>query len=482
MAVSGFKDLREFIAYVEKRGMLRRISVPVNREYEIAEITSRATRLPGGGPALLFEKVRDASGLLPVVTNLLGSTQRLAWSLGLNRLSELEQRMVELLNPVGPGDLGLGERLARLGETSALARFAPRTVRSAPCQEVVHSGPDGLDELPMLTAWPGEAGPSLRSVVVFSVANKDSSPSITNGQLLRVGAETYLSGLELKVGESRPVALVIGGDPALSFAIRAPFLPALDPLLLAGSLARQRLNLVPCQTNGLEVPATAEIVLEGVIEGVTASPTLRLGQINGFYAPLPNLTRFKLTALTRRKNALFISPVIGQPPHEELTLVKGSERLLLPVLKTVAPEIVDMSLPTEGAFYNLAIVAINKSYAGQAQRVMYSLWGQPQFRFLKHILVVDKDCDIHQPALLAARLLGLLDPASDLITVKGPLDRYDQASPTPGLGHKLGLDATRKLPGEGGASFASEGRQTPLQSLDELQKLVDKKWLDYGID
>ena len=463
MAESGFRDLREFVGYVEKRGLLRRVKVAVSREFEIAEITSRAARLPGGGPALLFEKVKDTA--LPVLTNLTGSVQRLAWSLSLNSLAELEQRMVSLLQPP---PLDFGERLARLGEMSQAGRYPPKIVKSGPCQEVVRQDGAALKLLPTLKSWPEETGAAIRLLPVFSRGNAGGL-EVGAGHLVVDKDQVYLSGIKVAPGERKAVALVVGGDPAVMFAARAPFLPGTNRLALAGGLVRRRIELVRCKTVELEVPAAAEMVVEGYLEASSHEAALKLGRAGGYYGEAGEMARFTLAALTQRADPLFVMTVGGPLPNEEVTLVKGSERLLLPLLKLAAPEIMDICLPVEGAVYNLLVVAIRKSYAGQAQKVMYGLWGMEQLRLVKNIVVVDEDCEIHEPSQVAARVLGLTDPANDWLVVKGPLEG------AAALGAKAGLDATRKLPGEG-----REVR--PVQSQPEIRRLVDEKWLEYGIE
>ncbi len=475
MATGGFRDVREFAAYLEKRGVLRRLRQSVSPRFELAEISRRAAALPGGGPALLFENVRGAS--VPVLTNLTGPTTRLAWSLNLTDLHELESAAQTLLNPAAP--LDLTERLTRLGETSHLARFGPRSVRTGPCQEVVRPA-EAFLELPFVWAWPDETGPALRSALLFR-RPAAGRVGVERADLVLSGSDIFLCGLTAPVEEAGPVALVVGAEPALLFAARAPFLPPVDPLTLAGVIGRRRLDLVRCRTSEIEVPALAEFVLEGVAEPLPpeeAEIALTLCQPSGFYGQLPALARFRPLALTHRRDPLFLSPVIGPTPHEELSLVKGAERLLLPLLKLAVPEITELGLPTEGAFYNLAIVAIRKSYPGQAQRVMYALWGHPLLAHLKHVIVVDADCELHQPSLLAARVLALLDPTQDILTVKGPLSAQDGASPTPGVGSKIGLDATRKLPGEGGSPNATRTPQAPAA----LRELLDQQWLEFGLE
>ena len=477
-----FKDLRDLLAYVEKRSQLRRIRVEVSPAFEIAEVTTRAARLPGGGPALLFENVRDSR--MPVLTNLLGSVQRLAWSFGLNQLSELEAVMQNLLRPIGPQDLG--ERLSRLAETSHLSRFAPRSVRSGPAQEVVRLGStlDLLEGLPFLTTGLTDSGPALRLHPVLTRPQPDGPVEVQAGSLVRNDGNLYLSGPVLQPGERRQVSIVIGGDPALLFATTAPFLPDLDSLLLAGVLANRRLELLRCKTNDLEVPAVAEMVLEGFIEQKQTGPEIppvQLGRWNGYYGLTESFNSFTLTALTSRKDPIMITPVVTAPPNEAGAMVKGSERLLLPLLRQTAPEIADLCLPAAGAFFNLAIVSINKTYPGQAQRIMYNLWGQPQFKFLKHIVVVDADCSLQQPERLLAQALALVDPARDLLVVKGPLDRSDVTAIRSEFGSKVGVDATRKLPGEVEQAI-NPATQQAVASPESVQKLVTHKWLEYGIE
>ncbi len=475
---NSFKDWRDLLVYVEKRGQLRRVRVEVSPQYEIAEVTARAARLNGGGPALLFENVKGSR--LPVLTNLSGTPQRLAWSFGLNSLDDLEGAMQNLLRPAGPQDLG--ERLARLAETSHFSRYAPRSVRSGPAQEIVRPGstPELLAGLPFLTIGPDDTGPALRGHPVFTRPQPDGPMEVRAGSLLRHEGNLYLSGPALQPGERRQVSFVTGGDPALHFAVNAPFLPDLDPLVLAGALAYRRLELVRGKTNDLEVPATAEMVLEGFIEQPPAAevPPARLSHWNGFYAAPDPLSLFTPTALTSRKDPLMITPVVTGPPNEASALVKGSERLLLPLLRQTAPEIAGLSLPAPAAFYNLAIVAIHKSYPGQAQRVMYNLWGQPAFKFLKNIVVVDADCPIQQPETLLAQVLALVDPGRDLLVVKGPLDSGDLSG---SFGSKVGIDATRKQPGEMGENFDLP-RQDEAARPEEIQRLVGRKWLEYGIE
>lgn len=473
---NSFKDWHDLLAYVEKRGQLRRVRVEVSSQYEIAEVTARVARLAGGGPALLFENV---AGLrLPVVTNLLGTPQRLAWSFGLNSLDELEGVMQGMLRPAGPQDLA--ERLARLAETSHFARYTPRTIRTGPAQEVVQVDPtpDFLAQIPFLTVSPGDTGPALRHHPVFTRPQPNGPQEVRAGSILRQGANLYLGGPVLQPNERRQVSLVIGGDPALHFAVNAPFLPNLDPLILAGALASRRLELVRGKTNDLEVPVTAEIVLEGFIEHRPEPLAVQLSGWNGYSAPTPSFYPFTLSALTSRKEPLVITPVVTAPPNEAGTLVKGSERLLLPLLRETAPEIADLSLPASAAFYNLALVAIHKSYPGQAQRVMYNLWGQPQFKFLKNILVVDADCPIRQPEVMLAQVLAVVDPGRDLLVVKGPLESSDLNG---NFGSKVGIDATRKLPGEVLEKIDPDRYKTAA-GPEEIRKMVERKWLEYGIE
>lgn len=465
MAFSSFKDVREFTAYLEKRGLFRRIQTEVSTRYEISHLTARAARLPGGGAALLFEKVRDTK--LPVLTNLLGSPQRLAWSLSLNKFEELTDEMVGFLNPLEPQTLG--EKLARLGETSYISRYSPRSVRSGVCQEVVETGSDILANLPLLTGWPDEAGAAWRSALIFT------EKGVQTGELVITPQGTFIGGefLEKRDGS---VALVSGGSPTLLFAARAPLLPSLDPLVLASSLARQRLDLVRCRTNELEVPATAEIVLEGQLEPVQGLE-LALVQANGYLAPLPNLCKFTPTALTRRKAAWFVTSVISAPPHENSYLVKGSERLLLPVLKASSPEIRDLTFPVHDGLQRTAVVSIEKSYPGQAQKIMYSLLGIQQLRYLKYVLVVDADCNIHDPAQVMARCSTLVDPGRDILTLSGPLHPFEPLLPETNGGVKLGIDATRKS-----AAERTSGRVREALPEANIQKLIEEKWLEYGIE
>jgi 4-hydroxy-3-polyprenylbenzoate decarboxylase len=459
---NNFKDFRQLLAYIEKRGLLRRVRTSVSPDFELAAVTHRAAKLPGGGPALLFENV--AGGRFPILTNLLGSAQRLAWALNVNRLDELSGEMGLLLSPPDPSNLG--EKLARLGETSYLTRYTPRLVRSGACQEASEDG-ELSQILPFLQSFEGEGGRALRSVLLFT------PDGIFAGDLVAT-PDGYVVGARNLPPKNTPVAVVIGGETTLQFAVRAPYLPQLDPLVLASSLARNRLEMVRCRTSELQVSASAEFVLEGTL---TAMPMLNipLAQSNGALLPLPNPAVFKPTVVTRRKDALLLTSITGTPPHEELVLVKGSERLLLPILQAGAPEITALTFPLAGSLHDFLIVAIKKSYAGQAQKVMYGIWGQEKLRLIKNILVVDADCNIHDPAEVATRALSLLEPSRDLLTVPGALHPHDfGGSP---VGTKLGLDATRKLPGE------ADRPAPPVVALNAATlKIVAEKWHEYGIE
>lgn len=460
MPISGFKDIRQFVAYVEKRGLLRRISVPVNCEFEIAQVTNRTAQMSGGGPALLFENVIGST--VPVLTNLLGSAQRLTWSLSLNSLKELDQHLSSLLQPTAPQDWS--EKLFRLGETSYFTRYEPRVIKVGVCQEVVHTNADVLEKLPILTAWEVESGATLRNVSIFSRSAKSILPGntqVSSGDLVLTSNEALLTNLTLAPNERRPLALVVGGDPGLLFAARAPFLPPLDPTILACGLTGQRVELVRCKTSDVYVPANAEIVIEGIAEPLATPVSVELVQSNGYLAPIEATARFVPTALTHRKNPLFINSVVGTPPHEELMLVKGSERLLLTMLKIGAPEIKNIAFALEGGLYNLLFVSINQTYAGQAQKIMYYLWGYDQLRYLKNIVVVDAECDVAQPAQVMEWVLNSCDFTQDMIMVKGPL------SDPPSFGTKIGLDATRK-------------KDNRIKISTRAQ--FNEKWLEYGIE
>ncbi len=458
-------NLRAFIDLLEQHGELRRIAAPVSADLEITEITDRACKTPGGGAALLFENVTSVGGQaagVPVLTNAFGSEKRMALALGLESgtLQELGDRVARLTKPELPGSLG--EKLRRGLEASEVLRFAPRIVRRAPCQEVVLRGEQAsLDRFPVLKCWPQDAGPFItlplvvtrdpaggpRNLGMYRLQVYDGRTTGLHWHIHKSGAEHYRQARES--GQMLPVAVALGPDPAVTYAASAPLPPGIDEMLVAGWLQRARVDLVKCVSNDLLVPAQSEIVLEGYCDPAELRTEGPFGDHTGYYSLADQYPVFHVMAITHRRQPIYPATIVGRPPMEDGYLGLATERMFLPIIRLILPEITDMHMPMEGGFHNLVLVRIKKSYPGQARKVMYALWGLGLMMLAKTILVVDDDTDVQNPAQVAWRALNNVDPRRDLVVVDGPLDALDHASPAPHYGSKLGIDATRKLPEEG---------------------------------
>lgn len=479
-----FKDLREFIHFLENRGQLRRVTVPVDAELEITEIVDRICKR--NGPALLFEQVKGYD--IPVVINLFGSLERMSWALGVQKLDLIAQRMAELLSLSLPeGFLGKLSLLNRLRE---IGGFAPKTIRKAPCQEVVIAQEPSLDFLPILKCWPQDGG---RFITLPLVITKNPSTGQQNMGIYRLqkydhqttgmhwhihhdGARNYRESQKLQ--RNLEVAVVLGGDPATIYAASAPLPPGFDELLLAGFLRQAPVEVVRCKTVDLVIPAHAEIILEGYVDVTEKRTEGPFGDHTGFYSPAQDYPIFHLTYITHRKNPIYPATVVGRPPMEDVFLGKATERIFLPLLQMQIPEIVDLHLPVEGVFHNCAIVSIRKSYPGEARKVMSALWGLGQLALTKVIIVVDEDVDVQNLSQVAWKVFNNIDPERDFLFIKGPVDVLDHASSVPGYGSKVGIDATRKMREEG------YERQWPeeIRMDEEIKRLVDQRWQDYGLD
>ncbi|MBI2941644.1 MAG: menaquinone biosynthesis decarboxylase [Chloroflexi bacterium] len=481
------QEIREFIRFLEKKGELRRITIPVDCELEITEVCDRIVTRQG--PALLFENVVGYD--VPVLINLFGSARRMAWALGLDDLDQLGQKLGKLLALAqGPLPGGLLEKLKTLRELAHLAGAAPRVVGSGPCQEVVLTDGFSLERLPILKCWPVDAG---RYITLPLVITRDPATGQRNVGCYRLqvfdgqttgmhwhrhkgGASHYREG-ELRQ-QRLEVAVALGADPATIYAGTAPFPPNVDELLVAGILRGEPVELVKCKTVDLEVPAYAEIVLEGYVDPQERRVEGPFGDHTGYYSLADEYPVLHLTAITHRRNPIYPTIVVGRPPQEDYYLGKATERLFLPLIQTVLPEVVDVNMPAEGVFHNLVIVSIRKQHPGLAQKVMFGLWGMGQMMFAKNIVVVDHDVDVQNLSEVAFRATNNVDPRRDVLIVDGPLDALDHASPLPFFGSKMGVDATRKGPLDG------HPREWPADIVmsPDIVALVDRKWKSYGID
>ena len=482
-----FKDLRDFVAFLESKGDLRRIATPVTCELEISEIADRVVKR--GGPALLFENVTGYD--IPVLINMYGTEQRMAWALGVDHLDDVVERVQDLLQLAHGPPEGLVNKLRTLGQLVHMGSFQPKTVRRAPCQELVFHGEDvDLSQLPILKCWPLDGG---RYITLPLVITRDPDTGVQNygtyrlqvydanttgmhWQTHKVGTHHYR--LSQEHGLNRlDVAVALGGDPATIWTGSAPLPPDMDEMIVAGFLREDGVDLVKAKTSELMVPAQAEIVLEGyVIPGEERSEG-PFGDHTGYYSMEDEFPVFHVTCITRRRNPIYPTTIVGRPPMEDYFMGKVTERIFLPVIRAILPEVVDINMPAEGVFHNLVLVSIRKEFPGHARKVMHGLWGLGLMSLAKTIIVVDHFVNVQNVSEVAWRVANNIDPAQDILMTSGPLDDLDHATPTPKFGSKVGIDATQKGPSEG------RQREWPpdIVMSPEIKELVDRKWTDYGI-
>ena len=458
-------SLSDFITAIEEAGELVRVRHPVAARLELCEIADRAMKMPGGGPALLFEHVLLDDGscsAYPVAINLFGSMSRMALALGVTSLDDIGARITALMDLKVPD--GIVAKLSLIPRLLEVARFPPRVKGgSPPCQEVVWQGNQvDLHKLPVMTCWPEDGGPYITLPMVIS---RDPKRGIRNVGMYRiqvlgprtiamhwqrhkVGAAHWREMAER--GETMPVCVAIGADPASIYSASAPLPPTVDEFLFAGFLRGAPVRLAKAVTCDLDVPAAAEFVLEGYIDPreplVTEGP---FGDHTGFYSEADLYPQVHITAITMRNNPVYASTIVGRPPMEDFYLGHATERIFLPLLKLTIPEIVDYHMPAEGIFHNLVFVSIDKQYPGQAYKVMNAMWGQGLMSLAKVLVVVDKDVNVRNPQEAWWVALNNIDPERDTRFTMGPVDVLDHSSRAFTYGSKMGIDATRKWPEEG---------------------------------
>jgi 4-hydroxy-3-polyprenylbenzoate decarboxylase len=478
-----FSDLREFVAHLERRGRLRRITAPVSRDLEITEIVDRVSkRRDDGNVALLFERVQGFE--MPVLVNAFGSADRMAAALGVERLDDLGARVTKLLDLKMPGSFL--DKMRKLGTLLDVAKAAPRRVGAAPCQEIVETENPSLAGLPILTCWPRDGG---RYITLPAVFTRDPVSGARNVGMYRLQVfddrtlgmhwQTHKGGAEHehRATSRMPVAIALGGDPAMIYAASAPLPPGIDEVVFAGWLRGKGVELVPCRTIDLEVPAQAEIVLEGYVDPTERRLEGPFGDHTGYYSLARDYPVFHLTAVTRRAQAIYPTTIVGRPPQEDYWLGKATERIFLPIMKLMLPEIVDVNMPAEGVFHNMVIVSIRKRYPGQAHKVMHALWGMGLMMLAKTIVVVSEHVNVHDLSEVAWRATGNIDPKRDLMILEGPMDDLDHAALRHRYGGKLGVDATEKGPLDDVAQAWPE----EIRMSDEVRELVTRRWREYGL-
>ncbi len=455
----GYRNLREFIDFLESQNELHYIDVSVNRDLEISEITDRAVK--SGGPALYFRNVEGFS--IPIVTNIFGTHQRMAWALGVESSEELTQKVRDILGIVKTPPESLFDKLKILKDMADLAKTQPKTISSGPCQEVVKMGLEAdLNSLPHLKCWPDDGGRFItlplvisrdpksgkRNVGTYRMQVYDSHTAGMHWQSHKVGASHYRTG-ELQNLDKLEVAVALGADPTTMWTGALPLPPDMDEIAVSGVISNSSVQMVKCKTIDLEVPAHAEMILEGYVVPGELREEGPFGDHTGYYSLEDDYPVFHLTAITHKKDPVYPATVVGRPPSEDFFMGKAVERLMLPALQLTLPEVVDINMPAEGVFHNLVIVSMKKEYPGHTRKVMNAIWGLGLMMLAKGIIIVDENVNVQDLSEVAWRVSSNINPNTDLVITEGPVDDLDHSSPTPKYGSKLGIDATRKTEMDG---------------------------------
>jgi len=511
-----FNDLREWITALDRAGELKRIRAEVDPILEITEITDRVSKSKDGGPALLFENVKGYRGW-PVLINQFGSARRMKLALGVESLDEIAARIHQFLDVKSPE--GLLEKIKMLPMLAEMGKFFPKTISSGPCKEVICRDDFDLLHLPVLQCWPQDGGRFItlpcvitrdpktgkRNVGMYRMQVYDARTAGMHWQRQKVAAEHYRDAMRaaasaagsvaavdlmarsgggaIEPSGNRPqgkmeVAVAIGTEPALTFASVIPAPPDVEEFMIAGFLRQKPVELVKCETVDLEVPAAAEIILEGYVNLDELRSEGPFGDHTGFYSLEDLYPIFHVTCVTHRKDPIYATTIVGKPPMEDAWMGKAIERIFLPLMRVTLPEIVDVNLPVEAVFHNLMIISIRKSYPGHARKVMHGIWAMGQAMFTKCVVVVDEDCDVQDVREVVLRVANNIDPERDIQFTLGPIDSLDHSSRLPNFGSKMGIDATRK--------WSTEGFTRPWPEeirMDEATKRrVDAMWKQLGID
>jgi 4-hydroxy-3-polyprenylbenzoate decarboxylase len=478
-----YNSLADFVQVLANEGELKRVTYPVKAELEITEIADRVMK--NGGPALLFENV--VSKAIPVLINAFGSGKRMALALGVSDVEEIAREVEKLVQTKPPKSFK--DKLRLVGELIRLAGIPPKIVKEGPCQEVIHREPD-LNVLPVLTCWPGDAGPFItlptvfsrdpgrgtRNVGLYRMQVYDSRTTGMHWHLHKVGARHYQKQKE-RQGRME-LAVCLGGDPALIYAATAPLPDQIDEILFTGFLRKKGVELVKGITVDVELAANADFVIEGYVD--PAEPLRRegpFGDHTGFYSLADDYPVFHVTCMTQRKNPIYPTTIVGRPPMEDAYIGKATERIFLPLLRLTFPEIVDMHLPVHGVFHNLAVISIKNDYPAHGRKIMHALWGMGQMMFTKIFVVVDHDVNVHDLSEVTWVAGNHIDPKRDVIFVDGPVDVLDHAAPQMGYGSKMGIDATRKWRSEG---FEREWPDAIVMD-ENTKRHIDSIWEKLGL-
>ena len=478
MALS--RDLRDWIALLEREGELVRVTAEVDPDLEITEIVDRVVK--AGGPALLFERPKGSSH--PLLINQFGTERRMCMAFDVERLDDVAAKLEDVLEMQPPQ--GLVDKVRGLKKLKSIADSLPQTKRSGPAQEVVLTGDEvDLGALPIQTCWPGDAAPFItlpavitkdprtgtRNVGMYRMQVLDRATTAMHWQIHKDGRADYLA-----TDGRIEVAAALGLDPVTTYAASAPLPKHIDELMLAGFLRGEPVQLVKGKTVDLDVPANAEIVLEGYIDKDELTTEGPFGDHTGFYTAAEPFPVFHVTAVTMREDAIYPSIVVGKPPAEDAWLGKATERIFLPAVKMTVPEIVDYDLPVAGVFHNCCIVSIRKAFPGHAKKVMHAIWGLGMLSLTKAVVVVDEHVNVHDYEEVFFYVGANVDPGRDVLISEGPLDHLDHAPTHQFFGGKLGIDATAKGPDEGTRPWPEE-----IEMNEEIRALVDRRWEEYGI-
>jgi 4-hydroxy-3-polyprenylbenzoate decarboxylase len=512
-----YDDLRDWIAALDRAGELKKIRTEVDPILEITEITDRVSKSHGShNKALLFQSIKGHPGS-QVLINQFGSARRMNLALEVEKLDEVADRIRAFMDVKSPQ--GFLDKVKMLPMLAEMGKFFPKTVTSAPCKEVIKRDNFSLLDFPILQCWPKDAGRFItlpcvvtrdpntgkRNVGMYRMQVYDEKTAGMHWQRQKVGAEHYREALRSAAAKTEgsgsavdlmartsggsqtvehlppgrmQVAVAIGTDPALTFSAIVPAPPDVEEYLIAGFLRQKPVELVKCETVDLEVPANAEIILEGHVHLDELRTEGPFGDHTGFYSLEDLYPVFHVSCITHRKDPIYATTIVGKPPMEDGWMGKAVERIFLPLMKLTIPELVDINLPLEGVFHNLMIVSIKKSYPGQARKVMNAIWSLGQAMFTKCIVVVDEDVNVQDLGEVTLKALNHIDPERDIQFTLGPVDSLDHASRLPNYGSKMGIDATRK--------WSSEGFTRPwpdeIQMDAKTKALVDKKWKELGID
>jgi 4-hydroxy-3-polyprenylbenzoate decarboxylase len=511
-----YADFQSYLAELENRDQVKRIAAEVDPILEITEITDRQCKAPAagsqpppatdpvhglrGGHGLIFDNVKGSD--FPLAINIFGSYERARLAFGVEDFEDLADRVQELIKPEVPTTLM--DKLKKLPQLAKIATFGPKVNKKGICQQVVHTDNASLDMLPIIQCWPNDGKPGYglkpeddtagtgRYITLAGIYTKEPETGIRNVGMYRVQVfEPRLAAMHWHMhhdgakhfkkyqqkNEKMPLAIVLGGEPVLTYAGTCPLPPDVSELLFAGFLNNGGIELVPCKTIPMEVPANAEIVIEGWVDPKQTLIEGPFGDHTGFYSLADRYPAFHVTAITHRENPVYPTTIVGLPPQEDYYLGKATERIFLPLLKILIPDVIDYSLPMFGAFHNCVFIKIKKEYPMQARKVISSVWGAGQMMFSKMIIVVDEHVNVHDEQDVLFHVGANVDWRRDTIIADGPCDILDHATPYYGAGAKIGIDATRKIEGEGIVRTWPDR----LEMTEEIRERVTQRWTEYGL-